>query len=215
MATHGASILPDRSSISTFRPRVGTGSPGELAQISFGANGDVWGLNGQNQIYRFDPSSDEWTWIPGTLSQISVGADGDVWGLNPDNQLYHFDVSSQEWKLFPESSFSGVAVGSAENVWVFNSFEDIYSLNSATLSWHPISSNHLSVSSIFPTFDGIAWATDVNGFPYRFDPQAQNFVYQYAFVGGFGFGGITSLAVGADAVVWGVDAVSGDVYQYW
>lgn len=102
-------------------------------------------------------------------------------------------------------------------MWVFNSFNNIYSFDSAALSWNAVAGRELNVSAIHAAFDGAAWAVDVNGFPYRFDPQLEDFVYEYTFVDARGFStmGVSSIAVGAAAVVWGVNAFSGIVYQYW
>ena len=53
--------------------------PGALVSISVGADGAVWGINEQKQIFRFDGSG--FSQIPGSLQDIAVGNGNTVWGL--------------------------------------------------------------------------------------------------------------------------------------
>ena len=180
---------------------------GNLAQIAVGLHGNVWGINSSGLIFHFNIATQAWDWIPGSLAQIALGANGEVWGLNAENQAYRFEAGAQSWSLIPESSFSGVAVGSANNVWVFNSSEDVYQFNPQTLSWNQISKN-LNVTGISAGFDGATWVLDTRAFTLRLQPQDVNVPNEF-------FYGITSIAVASDAVIWAVNAYSGDVYQYW
>lgn len=69
--------------------------PGNLKQISVGADGTVWGVNGDDQIFAWDAQASSWNYIPGSLSQISVGSASSVWGINAAGEAYKW--SGSEW----------------------------------------------------------------------------------------------------------------------
>jgi hypothetical protein len=46
-------------------------------------NNAVWGVDGLNQVFRWNVSRNEFELMPGTLKQVSVGTDGEVWGSIP------------------------------------------------------------------------------------------------------------------------------------
>lgn len=65
--------------------------PGALTQLSVGFDGSVWGVNGGDLTYRYNPAwPTSWDNIPGSLKQISVSAQSVVWGVNAAGSVYRF-----------------------------------------------------------------------------------------------------------------------------
>ncbi|KPC81678.1 tectonin domain-containing protein, partial [Streptomyces sp. NRRL S-4] len=67
--------------------------PGGLTDISAAADGTVWGVNANHEIFRYigdQDSTGHWKKISGGLSGISVGSRSNVWGINPDGAIYRF-----------------------------------------------------------------------------------------------------------------------------
>mmetsp|Transcript_9951 Transcript_9951/g.19110 ORF Transcript_9951/g.19110 Transcript_9951/m.19110 type:complete len:122 (-) Transcript_9951:442-807(-) len=57
---------------------------GELTHVAVGDDGEVWGVNDQHYVHRWDPSSSSsssgWDKRRGKLKQISVGNREHIWG---------------------------------------------------------------------------------------------------------------------------------------
>ena len=62
-----------------------------LTQIQAGGNG-VWGVKGNETIYRWEPSAQHFGQVPGSLVSISVGTGGGVWGINSSHQVFAFST---------------------------------------------------------------------------------------------------------------------------
>jgi virginiamycin B lyase len=101
--------------------------PGNLSQISVGADGTVWGVNAGDQIYTWDAQTSSWVNIPGSLAQIAVGSSSAVWGLNAQGQIYRWNGSG--WveppvQLVPFGTKLGtlaqIAVGADGQVWAID-----------------------------------------------------------------------------------------------
>jgi hypothetical protein len=58
--------------------------PGTLTQISAGGDG-VWGINSNQNIFRFDPGSGNFVNVPGFLALIAAGSGAGVWGVSPNS----------------------------------------------------------------------------------------------------------------------------------
>jgi virginiamycin B lyase len=102
--------------------------PGELAQLSVASDGTVWGINAQQQIYRFDPASQSWVNVPGSLVQISVGSATDIWGVNYVGQVYTWDFA-KGWANVP-GSLQQVKAAFDGAVWGVDAAGGLYQWNS-------------------------------------------------------------------------------------
>jgi hypothetical protein len=105
--------------------------PGSLAQISVGADGSVWGVNGSQQIFTYNTSTASWTQIPGALTYVAVGNANAVWGINAQQQIFHWDVGHASWVNVP-GSLSEIAVGADGDVWGINYQAIAFHLNPQT-----------------------------------------------------------------------------------
>ncbi len=64
---------------------------GSLKQVSAASASLVWGVNGGDEIYRWE-GGDSWTQIPGAAVNVSVAADGTVWCVNREGMIYRCNV---------------------------------------------------------------------------------------------------------------------------
>jgi hypothetical protein len=93
--------------------------------VAVGDTNSVWGLNQQNQIFHYNPSTQQWVQIPGLLDQIAVAADGSVWGLD-QGDIWYFNASTLGWQQV-NGSLRDIAVGANGEVWGLDLFDQIYS----------------------------------------------------------------------------------------
>jgi len=56
-----------------------------------GADGSVWVVNRDDNIYRLNSDGNSWTNIPGKLRHIDVAPDGNAWGVNGDGNIYRYN----------------------------------------------------------------------------------------------------------------------------
>jgi hypothetical protein len=54
---------------------------------------EVWGLNSDAPIFRYNFCNQNWDNVPGTLATLAVGG-GDIWGINGNGQLFMFDFAT-------------------------------------------------------------------------------------------------------------------------
>jgi len=94
--------------------------PGLLVQIS-GAGHNIWGVNAQDQIWRWTGST--WENIQGAATQVSVGWDGSVWCCNRGGSVYRWNGMS--WDLV-EGAVTSLAVRANNDVWATNAQQNIY-----------------------------------------------------------------------------------------
>jgi hypothetical protein len=65
--------------------------PGGLVRISAGSRTNVWGVNANDNVYRFTgDDANPWVQIPGGLTDIGAAADGTVWGVNRNAEIYRY-----------------------------------------------------------------------------------------------------------------------------
>jgi hypothetical protein len=62
---------------------------GTLAQLAAGSDG-VWGIDSNQNIYRFDPAVGSFVIVPGSLTQIAVGTGAGVWGVDISGRVFTF-----------------------------------------------------------------------------------------------------------------------------
>ncbi len=174
--------------------------PGSLQQISVGADGTIWGINGADLIYRYDPNTQSWVQAPGNLARISVGANGSVWGLDAAGHVYRWDASLQNWTPVV-GTLAQISVGSDGDIWGLNSAYLIYHWSPSAQNWVQIPG---TLKQIVVGFNGAVWGINSAGSIYRFNPGLQEFLP----VPGI----LTQIAVGSDGVVWGLNGHS--IYRF-
>lgn len=94
---------------------------GRLKHISVGSDGEVWGVNNQDYIFRLNGNN--WQMIDGRLKQISVGSSQHIWGVNSANQVFRWNGNN--WDLL-NVALNQVAVGNDGTVWGLNQADEIF-----------------------------------------------------------------------------------------
>lgn len=175
--------------------------PGQLAQLSAAADGNVWGVNSAGQIYTFDAPTQSWVWIPGTLSQIAVASGGAVWGVNSEGEIYRYNYAKAGWDRVP-GTLAQIAVADRGDVWGLDKRGSVWRFDASAVSWQQMAANfaQLSVGR-----DGAVWGLDGQGTVYRFDSQAETFAAMA--------GTMAQISVGSSANIWALDA-AGSIYQF-
>ena len=109
-------------------PPLWTPVHGSLKYVSVGADGAVWGVNYEDEIYRWNGSG--WNQIAGSLKQISVGNASNVWGVNSDDEIYR--RSGNSWTQV-SGALKHVSVANDGTVWGVNDDDEIYRWNGSSL----------------------------------------------------------------------------------
>ncbi len=174
--------------------------PGNLQQVSVGADGTVWGVNSGGLIYRYNSQTQSWIGVPGYLTQVVVGGNGSVWGLNHES-VYRWDASAQHWTPVP-GTLSRIAAGADGDVWGLNDSNLIYHWNPAVQNWTQVPG---TLNQIAVGFSGAVWGINDSGLIFRFNPGVQAFEPVP--------GVLSQISVGSDGVVWGVNG-AGTIYRF-
>lgn len=169
--------------------------PGGLKHVSVGADGTVWGVNANDDIWR-GTGNFGWEQMPGKLKQISVGSATDVWGVNSNDDIYRWQGSG--WHQVP-GKLKHVSVARDGTVWGVNGNDDIWRWLGGG-SWEQIGGKlkQISVGSRTLVW-GVNAADDI--FVRRGDHWMQ--------IGGK----LKHVSVAADGSVWGVN--SADAIWRW
>src|ERR1700728_640737 len=109
-----------RSIASILKSNPGITFPGALVQVSVGNGANIWGINAQQQVYRYNTSTQTWALIPAVeLAEISAAFDGSVWGVNAVEIAYQWNSATQSFN----PTLGGVSkafAGNAMAVWAVN-----------------------------------------------------------------------------------------------
>ena len=175
--------------------------PGSLQQVSVGPDGSMWGINGSDQIYRYNPANQTFVHVAGALTEIAVGGDGSVWGINAAGSIYSFNAATQKWQQIP-GALAQIAVAADGDVWGLNAGGSIYHWLPAAQGWANVPG---TLAQIAVGFNGAVWGLDVNGQVYRYNIGTQEFAPVP--------GTLAQISVGSDGAVWGVDALN-NVYRW-
>jgi hypothetical protein len=207
---------------------------GRLYQIAVGSGNDVWGLNAQGRIYKWNGSNN---WInitpAGALLNISVGSDGTVWGINTSYQPVQWNGSN--WLVKP-GVLKQISVGSASHIWGINLSNRIYQWNGST--WINITPAG-ALKYVAAGNDGTVWGANMSNQPVLWNGSdwvvksgvltmisvannsnvwavnSQQKIFKW---NGSGWqnityqGGLADVSVGSDGSVWGVNS-SGLIYK--
>ena len=172
--------------------------PGGLKHVSVGADGTVWGVNKNDQIYRRDGGN--WRNIPGGLKQISVGSRSKVWGVNRNDQIYYWNGSN--WTNVP-GGLKYVSAASDGSVWGVNKHDQIYRRDGN--KWTRIQG---ALKQVSVGRNGKVWGVNSSNHIYRWN-------------GGSGTGNtwtriqgsLKHVSVAADGTVWGVNSKD-EIYKW-
>ena len=87
----------------------------------------VWGVNEQNEVFRWNWSQSAFVRMPGIfLQQVSVGTDGEAWGVDSAGNVSRWN--GFVWEPAPGETIKQLSANSRE-IWGTNSAEDILRWN--------------------------------------------------------------------------------------
>jgi virginiamycin B lyase len=113
-------------------------------------NNAVWGINDQNEVFRFNPSQNTFERMPGILNQVSVGIDGEVWGVGPADDPFRWTGSL--WQQV-SGKFKQLSVRNAKEVWGVNAANDLFRWNGS--AWEQIP--QIKTRFVSAGVDGTVW----------------------------------------------------------
>ncbi|XP_068098342.1 fish-egg lectin-like [Hyperolius riggenbachi] len=182
--------------------------PGKLKQIDAGA-GEVYGVNSNDDIFRWTNTTSQWVNIAGKLKHVTVGRAG-LWGVNSGGNVYRFQNGN--W-FFVAGSMKQVDAGGPKFLAGVNSTDFIFCLRrSCTMSGQSDVSFTLIDGKLIYYSCGSLGCWGVN---------AGNMIYYRnnitpTFCQGNGWqlvtGSLVMLEVGSDNAVYGVNSL-GKVYR--
>jgi len=183
--------------------------PGSLSQISVGADGAVWGIDPNQNIFTWDSTTGQFVQVPGALTQIAVGNANAVWGINAQGLIFRWDSSSQNWTYIP-GFLKRIAVGADGDVWGFNQDRQVWHYDQQAQTWDFIPTSYLTiyggVEQIVVGNDGSVYALIDTSPGYEdalwFNPGTGKFQYLPVPVQEIDFMSIGTIAVGADGDLW-------------
>ncbi|CAG8758083.1 618_t:CDS:2, partial [Dentiscutata heterogama] len=110
---------------------------GQLTQLAVGRGNNVWGVNSQDNIFRYINGA--WHQVPGAATYVGVGADGTVWVVNRDTDWWRIvnnitniylringDINPSGLWALVGGALIDVSVASDGTVWGVNSDHNIY-----------------------------------------------------------------------------------------
>lgn len=153
-AKHSGWNCPDAFGIESFRWNRTTGL---LKQVSIGDDESVWGVNTNDNIYRWNGRS--WDKMPGLLKHVSVGRGNTVWGVNANDNIYRWNGS--RWNKV-SGLLKQISVGSDGEVYGVNANDNIYRWNGS--SWTKL--------------NGLLKQVSVGNSKHIWGVNAQGFIYQ-------------------------------------
>jgi hypothetical protein len=105
----------------------------------------IWGVNDQNQVFRWNFSQNEFVRMTGiALKQVAVGDDA-VLGIDPDDSIYSWD--GVVWQQLP-GKLSQISIGADHQIWGLNSVQDLFRWNGS--NWDVLNRS----SDVIPLSDG-------------------------------------------------------------
>lgn len=151
---------------STFFP-FNLGFAGNLVSID-AAGRNVWGVNRDDEIWRFDWNRDSWEKMPGRAVQVSCSEDGAVWCINRQENIFQWTGSQWEQRpgalrrisvglSFPSLTFEPDITGSHQHVWGCNNRDEIYYWQNNNWNKSDGACREISVGN-----DGVVWCVNAN-----------------------------------------------------
>jgi hypothetical protein len=162
-----------RSIASILKSNPGITFPGALVQVSVGNGAHIWGINAQEEVYRYNTSTQTWALIPAVeLAEISAAFDGSVWGVNAVEIAYQWNSATQSFN----PTLGGVSKAFARNataVWAVNTASGL------TFSWFGSGSsetNNTGPQPVVTLNTPAPGASQLSGYAYNVDPNTTKVV---------------------------------------
>ncbi|HKO58023.1 MAG TPA: tectonin domain-containing protein [Thermoanaerobaculia bacterium] len=166
---------------------------GALKWVSVGQDGTVWGVNANDDIFRWNGGT--WDNIAGKLKQISVGNANNVWGVNAADDIFRWNGSS--WDNIA-GKLKNVSVGSDGTVWGCNASDDIFRRSGNT--WQTIAGKLKQVSVANAS---TVWGTNADDAIFQWNGSGWNPIN----------GALRVVSAAYDGTVFGVNAAD-NVFRY-
>lgn len=171
--------------------------PGHLKQVEIGQafNSNIWGINAQNEVFRYNWETQTYEQFYWTLAQIAVDTTGrEVWGLTPDQEILRFDSDTQTFQVVP-GYLAQIAISNG-NVWGLNAAQEIFVYKRDTGEFQQVPGRLVQIAAGYNS----VWGLNSSGEIFRFDPVARRF-QQIP-------GRLTQITVSKfqDGAVWGLNA---------
>jgi hypothetical protein len=148
-------------------------------RVAVSANGDIWLINEQHNIFRYTAATSAWQLLPGLAIQIAAGGDGSVWvmGINKTPggyAVYRWDGSN--WAL-NSGGITSIAVSKEGTVWAVNDQGRIFWYNQSNGVWNSPAGTAHSVHT--GASSGAVWITGTTQVPggyalFKWNPAANS-----------------------------------------
>ena len=108
--------------------------PGNLIQVSAGSRNEIWGVNSDHAVFRFNSGSNNWDTIagPGSLQQVVVARGGGlVMGIQwaAPKKVVRWDAASRQWSALDGApAIVELALGSPNFVYGITAGGELYKL---------------------------------------------------------------------------------------
>jgi virginiamycin B lyase len=174
---------------------------GSLKYVSVSEDKTVWGVNAQDEIYRWH--SGVWEPIPGSLKQVSVGH-GDVWGVNVEDEIYYWNGDRYYSWTPVQGALKHVSVGEDGSVWGVNADDEIFRYDQSRMPspWEPIPG---ALKQISVANADTVWGVNSDDEIYHLRPDWESRTPNVSPWGGVR-GELKHVSAAADGSVWGVNA---------
>ncbi len=165
-----------------------------LKHVSVGSDGEVWGVDLENNIYRRKDNS--WQPVSGRFNQVTVGGADNIWGVSSNNELFRYQGNNSQgnnpWEHIARL-IKYVSAGSDGEVWALTPSDTIFRYKKDSNKWIKVYGNLKQIS-----------AADINNI---WGVNRENKVYRYQ---NNKWGPISGkplkyVSVDSDGKVWGLD----------
>ncbi len=133
LVTAAANSPANAQAVMTNQPT--TKMAGGLKEISAGADGSVWGINGAQQIWKWDPSKSNWTQTAGAATKIAVASNGLPWVINAAGQIYRWNTIKQNFDLMTGGA-NHIGAGGDGSVYVIGGTPAAAANNNQIYKWN-------------------------------------------------------------------------------
>ncbi|MBI1763876.1 MAG: hypothetical protein HYR56_20825 [Acidobacteria bacterium] len=172
--------------------------PGRLKQIEVGQgfNSFIWGINAQNEVFRYDWETQTYTQFYWPLTQIAVDTTGrEAWGINPWQEVLRFNSDTQEFELVPGRLLAQISISNG-NVWGLNAQQEIFVFKRETGEFQQVPGRLVQIAVGYNS----VWGLNASGEIFQFNPVAREFQQVP--------GRLAQISVSKfqDGAVWGLNA---------
>lgn len=174
-----------------------------LVNFSVGDDGTVWGLDSAGHPYAYQPSSGALvSESSSTFTSLAVGSASAIWALD-DGAVYHWNSTSAAF-VSVSGSLTQIATGIDGDTWGLDSSGDIFHYIASSNSFAQVSG---TLSSIYVGNTGSVYGLSSAGAVLWYNPGTATF-QQLTTTSGF-----TSLSVGSDGTLWGLQGTTASYYN--